>query len=109
MRLDRSWGANTLENDERACDTRRPRRKGLLAVVGLGIALFVSGFVITVASLSGPSAASSGEQVLESPSGYSVSLLVGLLVSLGGVVLATAGPLLLFVVAPASEAQGRLE
>ena len=97
-------------------DATRRKRRVLLAVVGLGISLFVSGFLVTVASLSGPSAASSGEaalQATESASGdSSVSLLLGLLVSLGGVVLATAGPLMMFVFVqrgPVEEARGPVE
>lgn len=93
-----------MDKDEYMDDAARRNRKGLLVVVGLGIALFVSGFVMIVASLSGPSAASPDEIALQATDtaydGASVILLVGLLVSLGGVVLATAGPLMMFVFAP---------
>lgn len=79
----------------------RCRDKRLLAVVGLGMALFVSGFLLAVTSLSEPDSASAeGERSLSvetDAQGQSISLLTGLLLSLAGVVLATAAPAMFFI------------
>ncbi|GEM_PF-3210971 len=82
-------------------DLRRPKSKALLVIVGLGIALFVTGFVLAVTSLSEPDTVLAGEDALQtSGSGAesaSFTLFFGLLLSLAGVVLATAGPAMFFI------------
>lgn len=105
-----------MDKDGRKDDAACRRRRALVIVVSLGIALFTAGFLVTVASLSGPSSASSQDAALQvidmSSVDSSAILLVGLLVSLGGVVLATAGPLMLFVFpqeGAGREARGRVE
>lgn len=82
-------------------DDKRAARRGLLLIaVGLGIALFVAGFVLAVTSLSEPEGASAsgdGEVLSEPAQSSSVALLVGLMLSLSGVVLATATPAVFFI------------
>jgi hypothetical protein len=90
-----------LGNDDIARDTKRRGSRTLLATVGLGMVLFVFGFVLAVTSLSDPGTASSDEVAMEASNaaaeGASFTLLLGLLMSLGGVVLATAGPAMMFI------------
>lgn len=82
-------------------DGKRAGRRGLLLIaVGLGIALFVTGFVLAVTSLSDPesvSASGGRESSIEDDRASSLSLLVGLMLSLSGVVLATATPAVFFI------------
>jgi len=98
-----------LGKHEQGDDAERRKKKGLLVLVALGITLFISGFLLIVASLSWPSTASSDGVAYEAGdaagSGASVFLLLGLLVSLGGVVLATAGPLMIYIL-PSGVAAG---
>jgi hypothetical protein len=90
-----------LNKDDREVDSRRRKSRALLAVVGLGIALFVTGFILAVTSLSEPDTVLAGEDALQtSGSGVgstSFTLFLGLLLSLAGVVLATAGPAMFFI------------
>lgn len=90
-----------MHKDARGSDVRCLKSRALLMVVGLGIVFFVSGFVLTVTSLAHPETASADGgalQVSESGTqGTSLSLLFGLLLSLAGVVLATAGPAMFFI------------
>ncbi|MBE0517720.1 MAG: hypothetical protein IH630_00655 [Thermoplasmata archaeon] len=84
-------------------DRKRPfRLKGTPIVVGVGIALFVMGFVITVYSLSSLETVSAGGDGLTSDShqifsSSSLPLFIGLVLSLVGVVSATAGPAAFFL------------
>lgn len=100
MHENRSWGINRLNKHDSEEGRRRPESKSLLTLVALGIALFVVGFIVSITSLSDPSAASSegadsgGAGEL---SNGSLVLLTGLLLSLGGVVMATAGPAMMFI------------
>ncbi|HIJ17211.1 MAG TPA: hypothetical protein HA364_05505 [Thermoplasmata archaeon] len=96
-----SWETNSLNKDDREVDSRRRKSRALLAVVGLGIAFFVTGFVLAVTSLSEPDTVLASEDALQtSGSGVgsaSFTLFLGLLLSLAGVVLATAGPAMFFI------------
>ncbi len=81
---------------------RHFKQKGTPIVVVVGIALFVMGFVITVYSLSSlESVSAEGEgPTYESPQVFSSSslpLFIGLVLSLVGVVSATAGPAAIFL------------
>lgn len=81
-------------------DKRTPGRFFLLVAMGAGIALFAAGFVLAVTSLSEPeSASASGDRTAlsEDVRDSSLSLMVGLLLSLSGVVLATATPAVFFI------------
>ncbi|MEW5747961.1 MAG: hypothetical protein AB1793_04115 [Candidatus Thermoplasmatota archaeon] len=88
----------TEGSSDGACHCRDRR---LLLVVGLGMALFIAGFLISVASLSGPGTVPAEETsylASESASdGQPLSLFMGLLLSLAGVVLATAAPAVFFI------------
>jgi len=90
-----------LYNDARDSDARRPKSRLILAVVGLGIAFFVTGFVLAVTSLAEPSIVSADDGTLKvsdsGGEGSSLSLMLGLVLSLAGVVLATAGPAVFFI------------
>ena len=80
--------------------------KPLLSIVVLvGVSLFAAGFMITISSLSGLEASSTtsdsdrmfySEEVADS-SADSAALLIGLTLSLAGVVAATAGPAAFFI------------
>jgi hypothetical protein len=65
------------------------------------MALFISGFLLAVVSLSEDGSAPGEESVYLAsegdPQGQQVSLFLGLLLSLAGVVLATAAPALFFI------------
>ena len=69
-----------------------------LVMVSVGISLFIAGFLVTLSSSSDRSfGASNGDDASRSPEeGFSSSigtnLLVGIFVSLSGVILATVGP-----------------
>lgn len=88
------------EDDKRSAEGTR-KNKVLFLVVGLGMALFISGFVLAITSLSEPAEVSADADSLRmeesGPSGLSSSLLLGLLLSLAGVVMATAGPAAFFI------------
>jgi len=67
-----------------------------------GVAMFVIGFMVTVSALSDLGSAhantASEEFVGSSASSESIMLLVGMVLSLSGLVLATAGPAAFFIV-----------
>ncbi len=77
------------------------RDRRLLLVVGLGMALFISGFLLSVASLSEPGTVPAEEESYlasgTEADGQPMSLFLGLLLSLAGVVLATAAPAMFFI------------
>lgn len=85
-------------------EARRTGRQTSALAVSLGMALFVVGFAITLASLPSDSVAGTqGSGVLDdglgssSSSGDGVLLLVGLVLSMAGVVVATAIPAAVFL------------
>lgn len=79
----------------------RPKDRRVPAAVGLGMALFIAGFVLAITSLSEPSTASVEQAGLlasgSDAAGFQVTLVAGLLLSFAGIVLATAVPAMLFI------------
>ena len=79
------------------------RRVLLSLAVTVGIALFVIGFVMTLMSLSDDSSASAesvdrlGLSAADSGSGNTATLVIGLVLSMTGVVVATALPAAFFI------------
>lgn len=91
---------NKAYNDDSSGDSRHQGNRALFTLVGLGIALFVVGFIVSVTSLSSTGTAVPGDGVSEAAihtGNESLVLFFGLLLSLGGVVLATAGPAWMFI------------
>lgn len=89
-------GTESPSDDGGHCRDRR-----LLLVVGLGMALFIAGFLLSIASLSeSGTVPAEEERYLASETeadGRPLSLFLGLLLSLAGVVLATAAPAMFFI------------
>ncbi len=87
--------------DHRKEEGTRLRSRALLVAVGLGMVLFIAGFVLTVTSLSHPDGvlADDGQSAMpeSADTGSSLTLMTGLLLSLAGLVLATAGPAVCFI------------
>lgn len=83
----------------RSTGTASAGRRPIFVMVGVGIFLFIAGFMLAVSSLEA-SETGSNDTVFESSSTTSTSdayLLAGLLLSLAGVVSATAGPAAFFI------------
>lgn len=79
--------------------TKIKEKRPIFAMVGIGIFLFVAGFMITISCLESPDE-SSGDGLItssEPASSPDAFLLVGLSLSLAGVVSATAGPAAFFI------------
>jgi len=79
--------------------TKIREKRPILAMVCIGIFLFVAGFIITISCLEGSDRNSDVELVAsnESTSSPDAFLLAGLSLSLAGVVSATAGPAAFFI------------
>lgn len=91
---------NKVDRDDLAHDSTREGNRALFTLVGLGIALFVVGFLVSVTALSSTGTAVPGDGVTDAADHMgddSLVLVFGLLLSLGGVVLATAGPAWIFI------------
>jgi hypothetical protein len=83
----------------RSVGTVTKGRRPIVAMVGMGIFLFVAGFMVTVSCL-GDAAEGTDDGNLSSSSSTSTPdafLLIGLSLSLAGVVSATAGPAAFFI------------
>ena len=83
----------------RSKGTKSGGRRPIMAMVGIGIFLFIAGFMLTVSSL-GATDSDTNSSLFEESSSSSASdayLLAGLLLSLAGVVSATAGPAAFFI------------
>ena len=78
------------------------KRQARLAILLIGIALFVLGFVITVSSSSGLGDSKEGNShgvfsTGADTSSLSLLVLVGIVISLAGVLVATVGPMASFI------------
>ena len=92
-------------NDDTDTPPRAPSRRLVSLAVVIGISLFAAGFILTITSLSGSSAADGedgglpylgGEELFDS-GGQNIVLLLGIALSLVGLVLATAVPAAWFI------------
>ncbi len=104
-----NWPSETVDAQMETEDIDKHGRTGsrryIAAAVIFGIALFVAGFAMTLVGLPEDDAVSikdddaSGAYVheLSSPSGSSVLLLLGLIASMAGLILATVIPAVLFI------------
>lgn len=83
----------------RVTGTRGAGRRPIIAMVGIGIFLFIAGFMLTVSSLEAADAGPGGVVLEEAQTSSSSDayLLAGLMLSMAGVVSATAGPAAFFI------------